>query len=281
MSIFYLILIIFGVTFQTVIKKPYTQKTGGRGPYFFSFLVSLAAMLFFIFTAKGYEFDIRVVGYAVAFAIAYIVATVFALYSVANGSLSLTSLIISYSLILPTAYGLILLNDPVGVKLCIGIVLLIISLFLINQKNIDAPITFKWVIYVVLAFAGNGMCSVVQKMQQVAFDGAYKNEFMIIALLIVTLLLGVFVLAKERKEIKVYAKAGWHIAIACGIANGAVNLFVMILSNLMPVSVMFPMISAGGIIITYLFSRFVYREKLTKLQFVGFLTGIASVIFMS
>lgn len=281
MSIFYLIMIIFGVTFQTVIKKPYTQKTSGKGPYFFSLLVSLSAMMFFVFTAKSFEFNIGVVIYAIAFAVAYIAATVFSLYAVASGSLSLTSLIISYSLILPTAYGLIFLNDPISIKFCVGIVLLVISLFLINQKNSDAPIKFKWVIYVILAFVGNGMCSVFQKMQQVEFSGAYKNEFMIIALLVVTLLLGIFVWAKERKDIKVYAKAGWHIAIACGIANGAVNLFVMILSNLMPVSVMFPMISAGGIIITYIVSRFYFKEKLTRLQFVGFLTGIASVIFLS
>ena len=78
-----------------------------------------------------------------------------------------------------------------------------------------------------------------------------------------------------------YVKAGWHLAVACGIANGIVNLFVMGLSNMMPVSVMFPIILAGGIIITYIISRFFYKEKLTKVQFIGFLTGIASVVFLS
>ena len=33
MTVFYLIAIIIGVTFQTVIKKPYAQKTNGKGPY--------------------------------------------------------------------------------------------------------------------------------------------------------------------------------------------------------------------------------------------------------
>lgn len=132
----------------------------------------------------------------------------------------------------------------------------------------------------ILSF-GNGMCSVIQKMQQVAYNGGYKNEFMIIALAAVVILLSILVLVKERREIKIYAQAGWHIAFACGIANGIVNLLVMILSAMMPVSVMFPMISAGGIIITYLISRFFYKEKLTKDQFVGFLVGITSIVFMS
>lgn len=94
-------------------------------------------MLFFVFTAKGFEFNIGVITYATAFATAYIAATVFALYAVASGSLALTSLIISYSLILPTAYGLIFLNDPVSVKFCVGIVLLIISLFLMILSQVE------------------------------------------------------------------------------------------------------------------------------------------------
>ena len=62
--------------------------------------------------------------------------------------------------------------------------------------------------------------------------------------------------------------------------NGIVNLFVMILSGKMPVALMFPLISAGGIIVTYIVSRFFYKEKLTKMQFAGFILGIASVVFL-
>ena len=219
--------------------------------------------------------------YSVFFAVVYTTATVSTLCAISCGSLSITSLIISYSLILPTVYGLVFLEDPFSIKLCVGIILLIVSIFLINQKNSTTPITLKWVIYVLLAFVGNGMCSVVQKMQQVAFGGEYKNEFMIMALAIVSIILSLFAFKNERNELKVYAKSGWYFAVACGVANGIVNLFVMILSNLMPVSLMFPMISAGGIIITYIVSRWFYKEKLAKIQFIGFLTGIASVIFLS
>lgn len=125
------------------------------------------------------------------------------------------------------------------------------------------------------------MCSVVQKMQQLAFNGAYKNEFMILALAIVVVVLTGFVIAKERKEIKTFAKVGWHLAAFCGVMNGIVNLFVMILSGRMPVSLMFPLISAGGIVITYLVSKFFYKEKLTQRQFIGFIIGIISVVFLN
>lgn len=281
MKFFYLISIILGCAFQNIIRKPYTQKTSGKGVYFFSLLSSLAAMLFFIITSNGFAWNKGLVIYSAIFALSYITGTVFSLAAVAYGSLSLTALMISYSLLLPTVYGLIFLDDPIGLGLLPGLILLLVSLFLINSKSADTPLTPKWIICVFLAFIGNGMCSVIQKAQQTAFNGDFKNEFMILALLMVVLLLSVFVVIKERKETKAFAKAGWHIALGSGVANGIVNLFVMILSGIMPVSLMFPMISAGGIVITFIVSKFFYKEQLTKKQFFGFVFGMISVVFLN
>lgn len=135
MSVFYLISIILGVAFQNIIKKPFTQKTSGKGVYFFGLLTSLVAMLFFIITSKEFFWDAGLLLYAALFAVSYIAATVFSVAAVAYGSLSITSLIISYSLMVPTVYGLVFLKDPISAGLFPRIILLIISLFLINQKK--------------------------------------------------------------------------------------------------------------------------------------------------
>lgn len=159
--------------------------------------------------------------------------------------------------------------------------LLVISLFLTNKSDEKTKISLKWIICVFLSFFGNGMCTVVQKMQQIASNGAYKNEFMIVALAIVTVVMLIMSILKERTEIKFFAKVGWHGAIICGALNGMVNLFVMILSGKMPVSLMFPLISAGGLIVTYIVSRFFYKEELTKIQFIGFIFGLTAVVFLN
>jgi len=281
MNIFYLTTIIIGVAVQNIIKRPYTNRTNGKGVYFFSAATSLVAMLFFLIGAKNLSWNIVVLPYSLAFAIAYAVGTVASVVAVGCGSISFTSLIMQYSLMLPTFYGLFFLKDQVSPGFIPGILLLIVSLFLINGKGEDAKFSIKWIISIVLAFVGNGMCSVVQKMQQVRFDGLYKNEFMIAALAIVTVVLTLFITSKERTQFKFFVKSGWHLAIGCGIMNGLVNLFVMILSGRMPVSVMFPLVSAGGIIVTYFVSRLAYKETLSKLQFVGFVLGIASVVFLN
>lgn len=281
LNVIFLIAIILGVSGQNIVKKPYTQKMGGSGVYFFNAILSAAALLFFAVTATKLDFDISFIPYSIGFATSYAIATVFLVLAIAYGSLSLTSLFFSYSLMIPTLYGLVFLKDDISVGFILGLALLVVSLFLVNKNDKKAKFSFKWIICVILAFLGNGMCTVVQNMQQVAFDGAYKNEFMIVALAIVALVMSIMSLIKERKAMKVYAKAGWHWALICGLLNGMVNLFVMILSRSMPVSVMFPLISAGGLVVTYLVSRFVYKESLTKLQFVGFILGLAAVVFLN
>ncbi len=78
-----------------------------------------------------------------------------------------------------------------------------------------------------------------------------------------------------------FIKAGWKEAILCGLANAIVNMLVMVLSGTMPASLLFPLISGGGILITHLVARFYYKEKLSKIQTLGFVIGLASVILLN
>lgn len=284
MDVFYLTCIVIGITAQNVLKKIYS-KNNGKGVYFFNALTSFSAMLFFVVSAiviKGkLNWNLSILPYSIAFAISFALSAIFSLTAISCGSLSLTSLIIQYSLLLPTFYGLLFLNDNISIGLIPGIILLLISLILINKKSGGIMVSFKWIISIFVAFLGNGMCSVVQKIQQIKFNGAYKDEFMIIALLVVCVIVGFLSVIKERRGIIGYAKGGWYLGLVCGIMNGMVNLFVMILSGLMPLSLMFPMISSGGIITTYIVSKFIYKENLNKMQFIGFILGIGSIVLMN
>lgn len=277
----YLILVILGVSGQNAAKKAYSQKNNGGGVYLFGAVSVLAAAMFFLFTSGKMQWDVSIIPYAIGFAAFYAMAVVFGTIAVACGPLSITALISSYSLILPTLFGLLFLQEPVRFGLFPGLCLLFVSLVLINRKNENIPITPKWILCVTLSFLGNGGCSIVQKLQQSAFAGAYKNEFMIIALSVVLIVFAVFALLKERKQFAVCAKSVWWLGAACGIMNGVVNLLVMVLSGKMPASFMFPVISAGGIVATFVISTLFYRERLTKLQLLGFVLGAVSVVLLN
>lgn len=131
-----------------------------------------------------------------------------------------------------------------------GIVLLVASIYLLNKKDETITFSIGWLIWVAVAYIGNGCCSTVQKMQQVKFDGGYKNELMIYALFAMTVIFMVMgvVIGKELwKETKATALYG----LSKGLANGVVNYLVMMLQGMLHTALLFPLISAGGIVVAF------------------------------
>ena len=269
--------IISGMLFQSV-----SRKNCNSGAFTFSFVCALFSALFFVLTASfKLKFNISLFPYVIAFALSFSMAIVGIFFAIKSGSLSLSSLASSYSLIIPCIYGLIFLKETSSAFLYASFLFLFLSFTLINVKKGDNKITALWVIYALMVFLGNGFCATIQKMQQVAFNEAYKNEFMSLSLLLVSVFMLFFVLFREKNIFIASVKEDFLWMVGCGLTNGAVNLFTMILAGKMATSIMFPLISAGGIIATWIVSRFFYRERLTIYQNIGLLLGIAAVIFLN
>ncbi len=292
MSALYIILIIIGISAQNVLKKWYSKKNSG-GVFVFSAISVLTACLFFV-VKSGFKFNFHpeILPYAIGFALAFCSATLFGFWAILTGPLSLTSLATSYSLLIPTFWGIIFDGDKTSVWLYVGLVLLAASLIFINLKDKpkdadtstsdgEVKITLKWAIFVLIALVTNGACSTIQPAQTRIFGGKYDSVFMIIALAIVFLVLFAFVLVKERREIIPSVKGGGLIMILCGATNGLVNLLVMLASPLVDNSVFFPLISAGGIVLTWIISVFLYKEKLSLKQNIGLVLGIISIVFLN
>lgn len=282
LKMLYIILIVAGVSTQDVIKKDYDHRIGSRDVFTFSAVTVLAACLFFLIRS-GFRFDLElsVLPYAFGFAAGYCVATVFNFLAIQCGPLSLTSLTISYSLLIPTVYGLVFDGDDAGAFFYIGLVLLVASLALINGQKGQVRVTLKWAVCAMLALIGNGACSTVQTVQQRVFRQQYQNEFMIVALLCVAAVLIAYALLKEKKTAVSSLKKGVLPMVLCGAANGFVNLLVMVASAQMNKSVLFPLISAGGIVLTWLISAIIYREKLSVRQNIGMFLGVLSIVLFN
>ena len=284
MNYFLLALTTFGLSAQSISTKQY-NKNSTNAPTVFTVMSALSALLVFL-VSSGFRlhFNGQTLFYALCFAVSYSAAMIGMAVAVANGPLSISSLIQSYSLIVPTLYGILFLDESVKVTTVVGFVLLVVSLFAVNYVKGEGgvqKISKKWIIAIIFTFIGNGMCSTIGKIQQVASGGKYKSELMISALLIVALMLLPVSVFSEKNKIKTSIKSGWCWAGTCGIANGITNLIVLILVGKMPVSLVFPVISAGSIVLSSLVAVLLYKEKLTKIQFIGVAIGVASIVFLN
>lgn len=295
-NVLLLITAIVGISIQQISQKAYNKKVGG-GAFIFSAASALVAMLVFLIASKGeLSFQMEVVGYSVLFAVGYCMALAFSFLAIANGSLSLTSLVLQFSLIIPTFYGIFFLQEETDFFLFAGIALLVASIVLVNipvgekkEKNAETEqteknqnkTTWKWALFALLMFIGNGGCSTVQKMQQIHFNGLYKSEFMIVALIITTVAFVVISLFTERKEMLPALKKGVGYYAVYGVANGISNLIVLLLATKMSSSIVYPVLSAGGIVITSFVSVFVYKEKMNLFQKIGLILGVLAIVALN
>lgn len=297
MNYLFLILIVIFIIVQDIAKKQYNLKVEKSNGFIFSAIVALFAMLFFL-ASSGFKlnFTPEIIPYSLSFAATYGTALISVFLAIKWGPLALTLLVTSYSLIIPAFYGMIALGDPLNTTKIIGLALLAASLLMIStvlerkqgDRSNEKKFSVKWMVALILGFIGNGMCSVVQKMQAVAFydeasnTSLYKNEFMIIALAGAFIVLVICALI-NKEDIRVGTVPCIGLAALTGISNGIVNLLVMVLSapGKIDASILFPSISGGGIVLGFLLAIFVYKERLSKLQYVGYAIGTASVVLLN
>ena len=281
---------ICAMTFGEVFKKKFTKKS----PFLLSLICLSSALLTFVvifFIQNGFNFSgysLNLLKFAIPFGLCFAISTIFSILALNCGDLSLTGLFVSFSLILPTLYGIIFLGDSVNVLFYIGLTLFFASLILVNLKfgkgaKKRKPITIKWLIFVALSFFSNGFCCIFQTMQQKEYNGQCGSELMITALSLAVVILIVATLITERKNIKTATPS----ALVWGAPSGfliAMNNFIVMLftgGNLMPVAIFFPVISGGGLILTFVLGRLIYKEKYLALQYVGIALGFVSIILLN
>ena len=286
MNYFLLFLTALFIIFQKVCQDRYNAKRDS-GVFLFSGMISFFAMCFFMAVNRNWVWSSELIVPAVTFGLSYAAATVFVVLAIKCGSLAKTTLITSYSLMVPAVAGLIVLREPLGIPMLVGMVLLVLSLWLTNYRKVsaDAPkekVTLKWIVFVLLAFVGNGMCSTVQKLSpHFLGEDINQNLYMIAALGLSSVVLITASFCTGETNLKATLKIGAPLSLFCGLFNGAVNYLAIYLNQFIPASVMFPVLSAGEIILIVPYSLLVRREKFTAAQWAGFAVGVVSVVLLN
>lgn len=268
---------------ESVLIKKYNAKHTAGG-MFFTGVLSLFALLFFVVTDKnGFHFPPGMLPYAITYGLIYCISYFLTFVALACGSFAMSMLIISYSLVFPIVFGIIRLHEPVSAFTCTGFALLMISLFLVRGETSkdEKKFSVKWLIVITITMVGNGVLAIIQKVQQLKFDNACNNEFMIIALAVSSAVLLAGGIVRDRRDLKEIVRYGIPYAGSAGIANG-INLFLGItLNNLLPLSIISPASAGVRIIMSFLLSRTIFKEKYLKRQIVGVAAGTLALIFLN
>ncbi len=279
-------------------KKEYSKNYSNTQVGFFCFnavyglvcAICIWALSGFFVQASGYTIILGIV-----FGLVTMGAMMFCLYALTLGSWAYTTVICSLSTIIPMLSGVMFWNERIARVQIIGMILMLASIVLSvkqdKRESEDKKGGWKWLIFAFVSSVCTGLIGVLQKVHQTS---AYKNEaasFLLIsfAILCCGSFTTILLFKIKNKKQKLFSFVGntkaWKLkflilTILTGICVALNNIINLHLSGVVDSAIFFPIVNGGNLTLTTLLATVLYKEKMTKLQYVGLFCGIIAVIFL-
>ena len=274
---------------EGVLIKKYNEKHD-KGGFIFTAIVSLFSMLFFVtkdilIDKDGFNFTLKMLPYGIIAGVFYCTASFATFVALGCGPFAISRLVLSYSGIFSILYGIIRFENKLSPFAIAGILLMFISLFLNRRqkKENEKKASLKWLICITISVIGSGMYGVIQKEQQFIFDKTVDNEFMIVGLGFSAITLFIIGFIKDGKDTLYILKNGTLYSSVAGLSNGLTNFLIIFANGLITTNfaVISPIRSGIGIILSFVVSLVIFKEKLLPRQIFGVALGTVALVLLN
>ncbi len=203
-----------------------------------------------------------------------------------TGPFSYTSMITSFSLLIPSFSGAVLWAEPLSWGKLGGVALMIPTIILSvngNKNDHSSRNEKSWLMWCVTAFVCGGLVGVIQKIHQKSPYKSESNEFLLYSFVFCFAYALITLLVTGKKKKSQFRTLGGGIIvmmILAGVfytANHCLNLY---LSGKIDSIIFFPAVNGGGLLLTLLSAAIIFKERLTAKQWIGIGCGIASILLI-
>ncbi len=228
--------------------------------------------------------------FAVLFGVFFASAVLFSALCYTSGPMSVTSVIVNSSVIIPIVYSCVSLKESMTLFQIIGCVLLLATFVLSaaqSDEKSESKINIKWLVFVFIAFLSNGITAVIQKNYKLSAPESDGNLFMSVAYFTsaVILIISFIVNRQKNKRSKnlsfKFSPLTAVLILAAGLGSFVGNGILMTLSTKVPAAILYPFLNGGLCITVSIFSILFFKEKLTLKKALTILTGLSAVIVLN
>lgn len=212
----------------------------------------------------------------------------FGLEALKSGAMVLSSMAGSAGLLLPCVFGIFMFDEPMSLMQLFGILLLILSGWLLigYSKKLKGSFTPRTMLLLIGSMLSNGFTMVAQKMFSKYLPDVSVSVFSFLAFGLVGVgmcvgLVPQLMKKEKREEIRELPKALWFYGAGLSTILLIINQLATIAAKVIPSAIMFPINDGGATIITALTGAVVFKEKLTARSVAGLALGIASLIVIN
>ncbi|MBQ7337142.1 MAG: hypothetical protein IJW40_01675 [Clostridia bacterium] len=278
-----------------------------------------ALMVCYLLPLNGFAFEFS--GAALLYGLLYVgCAVTMNLCNIPAMRLGNMAVVTTYMLIggmvLPFGYGVLMLGEPCPPLKLIAIAVLIAAIIpnvlpkggkgAAAEKDTGTRSVGKILLFhglCLILFTFNGSISIVTKAHSIHADaissGAFTMLCAVIQLVISALLLVVYATARRIKgERGAFRSVFWDVTrespatgkkllvlagfgLGYAVCNGVANIFSQECARIMDASIQFPMISASVIVLTAIFGRIFFGERIDRYSAISLvLSVVGAVLFM-
>lgn len=273
-----------------ILKKVYSSRSSGgmTGVYSYSAIgcIVSAAVLLIWGGIEGLSVFTCLLG--VLFGVVVSLQEIFMIKALQSGPMAYTMVIVSCSTVFTALSGFFFFGESIGVFQLLGIALMVGSfVFATEKKDGDKKGGFLWLIFCLLAFLGSGGIGFMQKIHQSSAHKGELNAFLVISFIVSFIFATTMTLISMKKEKRPLfektseGKVAWLfiiIMITSGICVAANHKLNLALAGEIPSAVFFPIVNGGNLVLTTLSALIIFRERLTKKQWIGVIVGALSVL---
>ncbi len=206
----------------------------------------------------------------------------FKMQSMAEGPVSLSTLIGSCAFIIATWFGVFYVPENISPFQIAGQVLLFVSLILcVNPKKSGEKLTGKWFIYSFFFFLAGGAVGIIYKVFAKSDAAGEYNGMMLTASVVSAILFfitGFLVNAFSKNPVPRIRKSAYLYILLCGIVSCVYIRLNLSLSAVIPSAVFFPVSNGAMVILSTITGKMFFSEKLNKTQITGILIGLIAIV---
>ena len=206
--------------------------------------------------------------------------------SLSCGPFTISAVLLNFSNFAPIIYCMIFPGELPGVITVSGIILMIVSVYILTSRNKsdkEARVNVKWIISIALTFITNSIISYMIRIQQ-HFDKDSRESTLFYVILFgaaAIVALAVFICAGG---FKVKQKAHRLLIPSIGLAlTISANVFpqTILYSKNVPTAVQSPIINGSAILLAALFGRVFFKDKLSVKAWCGIGIGIVAIVLLN
>ena len=293
----YLFIVIASVSVggQFALSKVYKNKIiqSNYTDLFFNFGMGAFSMLIFAVICLGnVGFSWYSFGLAAGVALCNVAYMLCNLRAVMYGKLAVfTMFLMLGGMIFPTIFGVLFLGETMSWFKIAGVVLLVFSMIFSVTEKTGEKNSKKFYLLCFIAFVCNGLVSIFSKVHQISENALDTFQFSFWQSVVVAASVGILLLIcaatshkQENFALAVRQTAGAKslgLIFLITVIMRAGSVLMLFAAKDVPASLLYPLMTGISIVVTAVFGRIFFAERISKINFISLCIDTAAVILMS